>query len=114
MATRDFVYRNFYADDGLTSFPTESETIKLIRNAQAMLATANLRLHKVVSNSLDVMEGLPAEDRAESVSDLDLRRDVPPTQRSLGVHWDIEKDDFTCSVFHCQKSPLHGEEYCPL
>ena len=97
-ATRDFVYRNFYVDDGLTSCPTESETIELIRNAQAMLATANLSLHKVVSNSVGVMEALPAEDRAKSVSNLDLRRDVLPTQRSLGVHWDIEKDDFTFRV----------------
>ena len=50
-ATRDFVHRNFYVDDGLTSCPTESKTVCLVRNAQAMLATANLRLHKVVSNS---------------------------------------------------------------
>ncbi|PFX27723.1 hypothetical protein AWC38_SpisGene7574 [Stylophora pistillata] len=76
----------------------ESETIELIRNAQAMFAAANLRLHKVVSNSVGVMEALPAEDRAKSVSDIDLRRDVLPTQRSLGVHWEIEKDEFTFRV----------------
>lgn len=46
------------------------ETIKLVTNAQAMLASSNLRLHKV-----DVMKALPAEDRPKSVSDLDLRRD---------------------------------------
>ena len=102
-ATRDFVHRNFYVDDGLTSCPTESETICLVRNAQAMLATANLRLHKVVSNSVTVMEALPAEDRAKSVKDLDLRRDVLPTQRSLGVHWDIEKDHFTFRVLLPEK-----------
>ena len=97
-ATRDFIHRNFYVDDGLTSCPTESETISRVRNAQAMLATANLRLHKVVSNSVTVMEALPAEDRAKNVKDLDLRRDILPTQRSLGVHWDIEKDQFTFRV----------------
>lgn len=53
-ATRDFVHRNFYVDVALTSCLTESETIKLVRNAQAMLASANLRLHKVGSNSADV------------------------------------------------------------
>ena len=68
-----------------------------------MLATANLRLHKVVSNSVTVMEALPAEDRAKSVKDLDLRRDVLPTQRSLGVHWDIEKDHFTFRVLLPEK-----------
>ena len=102
-ATRDFVHRNFYVDDGLTSCGTESETISLVKNAQAMLATANLRLHKVVSNSVAVMEAIPAEDRAKSIKDLDLRHDVLPAQRSLGVHWDIEKDHFTFHVSLSEK-----------
>ena len=102
-ATLDFVHRNFYEDDGLTSRPTESDTINLVRNAQAMLATENLRLHKVVSNSVAVMEALPAEDRTKSISDLDLRRDVLPTQRLLGVHWDIEKDHFTFRILLPEK-----------
>lgn len=93
-ATRDFVDRNFYVDDGLT----QSETNKLVRNAQATLASANLKLHKVVSNSVDVMEALSAKDRAKSVSDLDLCHDVLPTQCSLGVQWDIKKDNFTFRV----------------
>ena len=88
-------------DDGLTSCSTENETISLVKNAQVMLATANLRLHKVVSNSVAVMEAIPAEDRAKSIKDLDLRHDVLPAQRSLGVHWDIEKDHF---IFHVSLS----------
>ena len=96
--TRDFVHRNFYVDDGLTSRPTENEAITLIRKAQAMLATANLRLHKVVSNSVLVMKAFPAEDRAKNIKDLDLLRDVLPSQRSLGVQWNIEKDHFTFHV----------------
>ena len=63
-----------------------------------MLATANLRLHKVVSNSVDVMEVFPAEDRGKDVRDLDLRRDSLPAQRSLGVYWDLEGDAFTFRV----------------
>ena len=63
-----------------------------------MLATANLRLHKVVSNSVHVMEAFPAKDHAKNIKDLDLRCDVLPLQRSLGVQWDIEKDHFTFYV----------------
>ena len=96
--TRDFVHRKFYVDDRLTSRPMENEAITLIRNAQAMLATANLRLHKVVSNSVLVMEAFPAEDCAKNIKDLDLRHNVLPSQRSLGVHWNIEKDHFTFHV----------------
>ena len=102
-ATRDFVHRNFYVDDGLTSCSTENETISLVKNAQGMLATANLRLHKVVSNSVAVMEAIPAEDRAKNIKDLDLRHDVLPAQRSLGVHWNIEKDHFTFHVSLSEK-----------
>ena len=59
-----------------------------------MLATANLRLRKVVSNSREVMEALPTEDRGKDVRDLDLRRDSLPDQRSLGAYWSLEGDAF--------------------
>ena len=44
------------------------------------------------------MEALPVEDRGGNVRDLDLRHDSLPTQRSLGVHWDLEGDAFTFHV----------------
>ena len=49
---KEFLERNFYVDDALVSKPTAEETVKLVRATQAALATANLRLHKVVSNSV--------------------------------------------------------------
>ena len=97
-ATRDFIHRNFYVDDGLASRPTAEEAVELIKNTQAALATTNIRLHKVVSNSTAVMEALPAEDRGKDVQDLDLRHDVLPTQRSLGVYWNLAEDTFTFQV----------------
>lgn len=48
--TRNFMDRNFYVDDALKSFAKPADAIDLLRRAQAMLATANLRLHKIVSN----------------------------------------------------------------
>ena len=95
---KDFVHRNFYVDDGLASFPTAEEAIKLVTSAQNALASSNLRLHKVVSNSVNVMETLSTEDRAKGLRDLDLRRDTLPAQRSLGVYWDLENDAFTFQV----------------
>ncbi|CAB4026321.1 Hypothetical predicted protein, partial [Paramuricea clavata] len=73
---KDFVHHNFYVDDGLASLPTAEEAIKLVTSAQNTLALSNLRLHKVVSNSVDVMETLPTEDRAKDLCDLDIRRDT--------------------------------------
>ena len=99
----NFICRNFYVDDGLASLTTAQGAIDLVKGAQATLATAKLRLHKVVSNSVEVMEAFPAEDRAKDVRDLDLRSDSLPAQRSLGVFWDLETDAFTFKVCSPEK-----------
>ena len=101
--TKEFICHNFYVDDSLASLPTDQRTTDLVKSAQATLATANLRLHKVVSNSVKVMEAFPAEDRAKDVRDLDLRCVNLPAQRSLGVFWDLEADAFTFKVSLPQK-----------
>ncbi|KAK3749126.1 hypothetical protein QZH41_001121 [Actinostola sp. cb2023] len=54
-----FVSRNFYVDDGLASLSTPKQAIDLVSKAQAVLSTSNLRLHKVVSNSIEVVEAFP-------------------------------------------------------
>ena len=64
---KKFICEDFYIDDGLTSQPVEKDAIRLVKGTQAALATANLRLHKVASNSIEVMEVFPAEDRATIV-----------------------------------------------
>ncbi len=95
---RKFICEDFYVDDGLTSQTTDEDAINLVKRAQAALSAANLRLHKVASNSITVMEAFPAEDRATVVRDLDLRQDVLPSQRTLGVQWDLQRDTLTFSV----------------
>ena len=95
---KKFSCRNFYVDGGLTSLLSTQGATDLVKSAQATLATANLRFHEVVFNSVEVMEAFPAEDRAKDVRDLDLRHDSLPAQRSLGVFWDLETDAFTFKV----------------
>ena len=96
---KDFVQRNFYVDDGLVSKPTAEEVVTLVRNTQTTLASANLRLHKVVLNSVSVMEAFPKEDLAKDINrDLDLRQDNLPAQHSFGVFWDQQTDAFTYKV----------------
>ena len=94
---RKFVHRNFYVDDGLASTPAAKQAIALVTATQAMLRTANLRLHKIVSNAIEVMEAFPVEDKGKGVRDLDLRCNSTP-QRSLGVFWDLKNDNFTFQV----------------
>ncbi|KAG7470265.1 hypothetical protein JOB18_005832 [Solea senegalensis] len=69
---RQFVVRDFYVDDGLKSLPTPEAAISLLKRTQDMLACSNLRLHKLASNSKDVMDAFPCEDRATDLKDLDL------------------------------------------
>lgn len=95
---KEFVTRNFYVDDGLASTSTPNQAIDLVRKSQEVLASAKLRLHKVVSNSIEVMEAFPTADRAKDVRDLDFNHDALPAQRSLGVYWNLENDALTFRV----------------
>jgi len=56
----------------LVSRLTATETIKLVRDTHTILATANLTLHKVVSDLVTVMEAFPLEDLAKDIRSLDL------------------------------------------
>ena len=60
---KEFVHNDFYVDDELTSRSTLEEVVELVRNTQAMVAAANIRLHKIVSNSVEVITALPKQDR---------------------------------------------------
>ena len=92
---RRFIHHNFYVDGDLASWPNTQQAIDFVRNAKASLAAANLRLHKVVLNSVEVMEAFPTEDRAKDVRDLGLGHDSLPAQRSLGVFCNLEMGAFT-------------------
>ena len=94
----EFVCRDFYVDDGLTSQPDPDTAVSLIQRTRDALASKKLRFHKIVSNSTDVLNRLPEEARAKDVQHLDFSRDRLPIQRSLGVHWSLEQDTFTFIV----------------
>ena len=78
---REFVERNFYVDDVLKSLPGSGESIDLLQRTQAMLATANLRLHKIASNDAEVTQAFPSEDRTTKLCDLDLNKEIKPVHR---------------------------------
>ncbi|XP_064469540.1 uncharacterized protein LOC135384259 [Ornithodoros turicata] len=95
---RHFIERDFYVDDGLKSLPTEEESIDLLKRTQHMLKGANLRLHKIASNSVEVMGAFPSDDYARGLKDMDFDRGHVPMQRSLGLNWDLKGDTFTFKV----------------
>ena len=97
-AAKDFVVEDFYVDDGLTSCTTPHEATSLVNNTQEMLMTANLRLYKIASNSVEVMESFPIHDRVDNLKNLDISQDPLLSQRSLGVMWDLQRDTFTFQI----------------
>ena len=95
---RKFVEVDFYVDDGLKSLPEAEQSIDLLKRTQTMLATANLRLHKIASNDTTVTEAFPSSDRAPETRNLDLNDDIKQVQRSLGVYWNLKSDTFGFKV----------------
>ncbi|XP_077119086.1 uncharacterized protein LOC143775127 [Ranitomeya variabilis] len=100
---RSFVEKDFYVDDCLKSTPTEESAVSLLKRAQEMLASSNLRLHKIASNSQKLMAAFPSQDYSTDLKDLDLSTDSLPMQRSLGLLWDLKKDAFTFQISEEEK-----------
>ena len=94
---KEFVHRNFYVDDGLTSLLNSKQAIDLLQRTQQALKEGGLRLHKITSNSREVMDSFPEDDIAKDLRLRGLDSDAP-VQRSLGVSWDVTRDTFTFSV----------------
>ena len=49
---------------------------------------------KWISNSREVVSAFPEDKRAPIIEDMDMNLDKLPTDKALGVHWDIEEDKF--------------------
>ncbi|XP_021369213.1 uncharacterized protein LOC110460560 [Mizuhopecten yessoensis] len=93
---REFVGRDFYVDNGITSCAEESEAINLMeKTKKSLLEGGNMRLHKIASNSEVVLNAFEPIDLAKNIKDLHLNTDTPPLQRSLGLNWNIMSDTFT-------------------
>lgn len=103
MEAKQFVVRNLYVDDGLASFSTDDDAIRVLKKTKEMLADSNIRLHKLASNHNAVMEAFPSEERAKELKDLKLGVDLLPLQRSLGLNWQLQTDSFAFLVSREEK-----------
>lgn len=98
-----FVSRNFYVDDRLMSFSDIPQAVDLIKRTQeALYEGGRLRLHKIASNSVEVLQHFEAEDLSKDLHGLDIMQDNLPEHRSLGIAWNIEDDTF---IFRVSKDP---------
>ncbi|XP_071489137.1 uncharacterized protein [Diadema antillarum] len=95
---RDFIHDNFYVDDGLTSCEDAETAVSLMTRTRAMLQEkAGIHLHKIASNSQTVLDAFDPEEVQKDIRNLTLS-DCIPTQRSLGVQWNLTDDTFRFQI----------------
>ena len=97
------VKQNFYVDDCLKSVKTEDIAITLADQLSKLLQKGGFRLMKWLSNSRKVIESIPQSERAKSVKMLDFEH--LPSERALGIQWNIQIDKFEFNINVKPKDP---------
>lgn len=85
------IRNNFYVDDVLKSVEDEDTAIRLLNDLKDVCAKGGFNLTKFNSNSIEVLQSVPQQERAKEVKDLTFGSDLP-TERALGVLWDTNTD----------------------
>lgn len=94
----EFVEKNFYVDDGLTSVHSVNEAKELILDAQMLCKRGGLRLHKFNSNKEDALCCIDPSERDITFKSIDLHHETAPTGRVLGIQWSTKNDAFSFNI----------------
>ena len=89
------ILESTYMDDSMDSSPSEEECVRLYEELSALWGSAGMHARKWLSNSEQVLEKIPEEDRAAEV---DLDKGQLPSVKTLGVLWLAKEDVFTYKV----------------
>ncbi|XP_072020402.1 uncharacterized protein [Amphiura filiformis] len=81
------VLSNFYVDDYLKSIESESKAIQLVSDLTSLCKDGGFKLTKWLSNSREVLQSVPEDDRAETTKTLDLKNEELPSEKVLGLLW---------------------------
>ena len=93
-AAKEFITNNFYVDDGLTSTLDVPTATLLINQAMDLCKRGNIRLHKFVTNSPELLATVPETERADC-SNVDLLDIDSSIHRTLGIQWNTSSDEFS-------------------
>ena len=89
----DKLRRIFYVDDVLKSVRDVSTVICLLHEVIKLYAEGNFWLTKFVSNKVEVLQSILEVNRRDSLKNIDINSDSDlPTEKALGINWDIEND----------------------
>ena len=81
---------NFYVDDLLKSVKDEEIVVTLMKDVKALCAEGEFHLTKFVSNSKHVLLSMLERNRRKGLHDQELRLGKLPTEKALGIIWDIK------------------------
>ena len=88
-------------DDLLKSIQTTNQATTLAVKLIVMLNAGGFRLTKFLSNRREVLSALSSQERANLTLNLELDR--LPINRTLGLHWDAERDVFCVKTVSTDK-----------
>ncbi len=91
------VERNFYMDDFFKSVESVARAAKIFTKLVDLCKGGKFCLTKWISDNRDVINEIPAPERAASVKVIDEYAEMP-TERALGVGWDTQQDHFVFKV----------------
>ncbi|XP_030834719.1 uncharacterized protein LOC115921399 [Strongylocentrotus purpuratus] len=103
VAAANFVHSDLYVVHGLISVPKSAEAVDLMTQTRVLCKEGKLHLHKIVSNSREVMQAVPMEERAKCVKELNLLHDELTIERAIGLQWCIESDSFNFRITFADK-----------
>ena len=84
--SKSFVLRNIYVDDALAAFENSQVAIETLEGAKNKLEKFQIRLHKIASNSKQVLQYFPESELAEAcTNNIDVCG-------ALGLQWNFEED----------------------
>ena len=88
---------NFYVDDFLKSVGIISITKQLVKDAISVCKYSGFNLKKLVSNSKELFQSIPGQQRRQGTKDQDLSSDLP-TDKALGICWNIADGTFSFKI----------------
>ncbi|XP_030844124.1 uncharacterized protein LOC115925090 [Strongylocentrotus purpuratus] len=103
VAAANFVHSDLYVVHGLISVPKSAEAVDLMTQTRVLCKEGKLHLHKIVSNSREVMQAVPMEERAKCVKELNLLHDELTIERAIDLQWCIESDSFNFRITFADK-----------
>ncbi|XP_058817817.1 uncharacterized protein LOC131681123 [Topomyia yanbarensis] len=86
--------RGTYVDDISTGVDSEEEAILLRQQLSTILASGGFHLRKWASNSVEVLNAIPAADREINTT---IELNNTRTIKALGIHWQPCSDEFLFS-----------------